>query len=271
MTRPRSLLAVASCLLALAGCGSSHTKHSKPMTSGATRRASTTSTTNTAAAEHAALSQFAAAYVRFLDGDSIASELPDATASVRALAGRAGSIPAAHRRGTLVMTQLRPAVGNPGSYLLAARDDAHTFYTQLTLAEQHGHWLVVELTPPDFVQVFAPPGPPPAGAPPGSAAAQDAAQLFLRGYLPWLYGHAPLRAIHDTTRALLADLARRPPRVPLTMRSLHPKLVALALQHHRGGWQALPNMTDGRETYELVLTITQTRGRWLVSGVSNPR
>ena len=55
------------------------------------------------------------------------------------------------------------------------------------------------------------------------------------------------------------------------MRSLHPKLAAIALQRHRGGWQALPNITDGRETYELVLTITQTRGRWLVSGVSNPR
>ena len=55
------------------------------------------------------------------------------------------------------------------------------------------------------------------------------------------------------------------------MRSLHPKLVALALQHHRGGWQALPNVTDARETYELVLTLGQTRGRWLVSSVGAPR
>src|SRR5207248_2151503 len=104
-----------------------------------------------------------------------------------------------------------------------------------------------------------------------SRAPEHAARAFLAGYLPWLYGQGPLRAIHDTTRALLASVASRPPRVPLTMRSLHPKLVALAVQHHRGGWQALPNITDGRETYELVLTITQTRGRWLVSGVSNPR
>jgi hypothetical protein len=55
------------------------------------------------------------------------------------------------------------------------------------------------------------------------------------------------------------------------MHSLRPKLVAIALQRRGGGWQALPNITDGRETYELVLTITQTRVRWLVSGVSNPR
>ena len=66
-------------------------------------------------------------------------------------------------------------------------------------------------------------------------------------------------------------LSGRPPRVPLTMRSLHPKLAAIALQHDHDGWRALPNITDGHETYELVLTITQTRGRWLVSGVSNPR
>jgi hypothetical protein len=31
----------------------------------------------------------------------------------------------------------------------------------------------------------------------------------------------------------------------------------------------LPNISDGRETYELVLTVTQTHGRWLVSTVSS--
>jgi hypothetical protein len=269
VTRPRSLPAVAACLLALAGCGGSH---SKSMTSGATRRASTTSTTNTAAAEHVAVSQFAAAYVRFLDGDSIARGLPDATAGVRTLAGQSGSIPAARQRGTLVMTQLRPAVGNTGSYLLTARDDAHAFYAQMTLAEQHGHWLVVELTPPDFVQVFAPPGPPSPALPPGSAGAQDAARLFLRGYLPWLYGHAPLRTITGATSRLLASLKTHPPRVPPTIQSLRPKVAAIAMQRRDGrSWQALPNINDGRETYELVLTVAQTRGRWLVSNVSSPR
>ena len=268
MTRPRSLPAVAACLVALAGCGGSH---SKSMTSGATRRASTTNTTNTAAAEHVAVSQFAAAYVQFLDGDSIASELPDATAGVRALAGQSGPIPAARQRGTLVMTQLRLAVGNTGSYLLTARDDAHAFYAQMTLAEQHGRWLVVELTPPDFVQVFAPPGPPSSAAPPGSAGAQDAARLFLRGYLPWLYGQAPLRAITRATSGLLADLKAHPPRIPPTMQALRPKVAAIALQRRDHGWQALPNISDGHETYELVLTIVQERGRWLVSNVANPR
>jgi hypothetical protein len=268
VTRPRSLLAVAACLLALAGCGGSH---SKPTTSGATRRASTTPTTSISRGEEGAASLFAAAYVHFLDGAGTASGLPDTTSSVRALATRAGAIPAARRRGTLVMTQLRPAAGTTGSYLLTARDDAHTFYTQITLAEQHGHWLVVALTPPDFVQVLAPAGPPQPAPPHGSAAAENAARLFLGGYLPWLYGQAPLHTIMGATNGLRADLKAHPPRVPPTMQSLQPKVAAIAMQRRGRDWQALPNINDGHETYELVLTVTHTRGGWLVNNVSSPR
>ena len=180
-------------------------------------------------------------------------------------------MPATRRHGTLLMTQLRGAVGATGSYLLTARDDAHAFYAEMMLAEQHGHWLVVELTPPDFVQVFAPAAPPSPAPPPGSAGAQDAARLFLRGYLPWLYGHTPIRTITATTSELLADLKAPPPRVPPTMQSLRPKVAAIEMQRHGGGWQALPNVNDGHETYELVLTIAHTRGRWLVTNISSPR
>ena len=269
MIRPLSLLAVLACLLGVAGCGNSHTG-STP--AGATRRASTTSATTrrgVPAAEHAAVSQFAAAYVRFLDGAGTAAGLPDATPSALTLAGRAGSIPAARRRGTLVMTQLRPAVGASDSYLLTARDDAHVFYAQMTLAQQDGRWLVEELTPPDFVQVFAPAGPPPPAPPPGSAGAQDAARMFLRGYLPWLYGQAPLSAVRTATGGLLAGFKAHPPRVPPTMQSLQPRVAAIAMQRRGRGWQALPNINDGHETYELVLTVAQTHGRWLVSNVSS--
>jgi hypothetical protein len=169
------------------------------------------------------------------------------------------------------MTELRPAVGASDSYLLTARDHAHAFYAQMTLAEQHGRWLVAELTPPDFVQVFAPVGPPPPAPPRGSAGAENAARLFLRGYLPWLYGQAPLRAITAATSGLLADLKAHPPRIPLTMQALRPKVAAIAMQRHSRSWQALPNINDGHETYELVLTVAQTRGRWLISNVSSPR
>ena len=267
MTRSRSLLAVLACLLGLAGCGS-HASRTTSATSAATRRASTSATTSRGApaAEYAAASRFAAAYVRFLDGAGTASGLPDAASSVRTLAGRAGSIPAARRRGTLRITQLRAAVGATDSHLVTARDHAHAFYTQMTLADQHGRWVVIELTPPDFVQVFAPAGPPP---PPGSAGAEHAALRFLHGYLPWLYGQAPLRTITTATSGLLADLKAHPPRIPPTIRSLRPNVAAIAIKRRGPGWQALPNITDGHETYELVLTlVAPTRGRWLVSNVS---
>jgi hypothetical protein len=265
MTRPRSLLALLTLIaVTIAGCGDGG--HSA--TSGATRPASTTSAPGQRAA---AAAEFAGAYVRFLDGAGTAAALPDETMSVRALAGQAGPVPAARRRGTLVLAQLRAVQAQPGSYVLAASDAAHTFYATIAVSRQHGRWLVTDLTPPDFVQALAPPAPPAPAPPPGSSAPEHAARAFLDGYLPWLYGQGTPRAIHDATGALLAGLSRRPPRVPLTMRSLHPKLLALALQRHRGEWQALPNITDGRETYELVVTITQARGRWLVSGVSDPR
>ena len=263
MTRPRVTLTVLGCLLALAACGASH-----PTRPGAVPRAPAPPRVSTIG-ETAAASLFAGAYVRFLDGAGTANALPDAIVTVRALAGRAGPIPPSRRRGTLVMSELRPATGAAGSYLLAARDVAHTFYALLTVGERHGRWLVVQLTPPDFVQVLAPSGPLPSAAPAGSAAAQDAARRFLRGYLPWLYGHGPLHAISSATSRLLADLETHPPRVPPTMRSLRPRVAAIEMQRHGHGWQALPNVTDGRETYELTLTVTHTHGRWLVSALTS--
>jgi hypothetical protein len=271
MTSARCLLAVLACLLGLAACAASHASPTTSARSAATARASTSATSSRGApaGEYAAASRFAAAYVPFLDGAGTTSALPDAAASVRTLAGRAGSIPAARRRGTLVITQLRAAVGASDSYLLTARDHAHAFYAQLTLADQHGRWVVIELTAPDFVQVFAPAGPPPPPPPPGSAAAEHAALRFLDGYLRWLYGHAPLRAITAATSGLLADLRAHPPRIPPTIRSLRANVAAIAIQRRGRGWQALPNITAGHETYELALTVAHTRGRWLVSNVSS--
>jgi len=270
MTRPRFPLAALACLLVLASCGGSHIA-SSPTTSGATRRASTTTSASTHRGENTAAAQFAATYVRFLDGAGAATGLPDTTPGVRALASRAGPVPAARRRATLVMTELHPAAGAADSYLLSARDDAHAFYAQMTLAEQHGQWVVVQLTPPDFVQVLAPTGPAPPAPPPGSAAAEHAARLFLRGYLPWLYDQAPLRAITASTTGLLASLPTHPPRVPTTMQTLAPKVAALAMRRHGRDWQALPNISDGHDTYELVITVEHAGRRWLVSNVSFPQ
>jgi hypothetical protein len=264
MTRQCTLLILLGALMAIVGCGGSQ-HHGSP--AGPTAPAAPTGTGS--GQETAAL--FAAAYVRFLDGAGTAGALPDATPAVRRLADQAGAVPAGRRRGTLVLAQLRPAQGPGGNYFVAARDQAHTFYAQITLGQEHGRWVVVQLTPPDFVQTLAPAGPAAPMPPRASAAAETAAQRFLQGYLPWLYGHAPATTAHDGTPGLLAELKRHPPRIPPAMRSLHATVAAIAMQHHAGGWQALANITDGRQTYELVLTLTRTRGRWLVSRVGNPR
>jgi hypothetical protein len=53
------------------------------------------------------------------------------------------------------------------------------------------------------------------------------------------------------------------------MHALRPKVAAIAMQRRGHGWQALPNINDGHETYELVLTVAHTHGRWLVSNVGS--
>ena len=88
-----------------------------------------------ASAQETAAALFAAAYVRFLDGAGTAAALPDATPAVRALAGQAGPVPASRRRGTLVLAQLRPTQRPGASYFVAAHDQAHTFYAQITLSQ----------------------------------------------------------------------------------------------------------------------------------------
>src|ERR1019366_6935202 len=103
MTRPRALLALAACLLGLAGCGGSHTATSRT-TSTATRRTSTTA--NQVAHEDTAAAQFAAAYVRFLDGAGTAGGLPDATPSVRAAARAASGVLGSRGRGAPVPARL---------------------------------------------------------------------------------------------------------------------------------------------------------------------
>ena len=260
MTRFPALLTVAACLLGLADCGGS----GSPTSPGRTPRASTS------ASQQTALAQFASAYVRFLDGNGAATRLPMRRPPSGRSQNRAGSIPAARRRGTLVMTQLHRAAGERSSYFLSARDDAHVFYVQLGLADQHGRWIVAQLTPPDFVQVLAPAAPAPTPLN-GSVRAHDAAERFLAAYLPWLYRQAPLRAVDSAANRLLVALRSRPPRVPLAVRTLRPRVAAVGMQRDGRSWRALANISDGHEAFELVLVIAHTHGSWLVTAVSSSR
>lgn len=221
--------------------------------------------------EQAAAAAFAAVYVRFLDGAGTVSELPAVAAAARAQAAQAGPIPPGRRRGTLVLAKLDRARGATNTYLLSARDDAHTLYAQLALSLRAGRWIVTELTPPDFVQVFASAGPPPPRPPARSAAAEQAARSFLRGYLPWLYGEGSLAAIRAASGGLRSRLAADPPNVPPTMQRLRPRVDAIAMQRERDAWRALPSVTDGHETYELVLTIKPVGTAWQITNVGAPR
>jgi hypothetical protein len=53
------------------------------------------------------------------------------------------------------------------------------------------------------------------------------AYRFLNGYLAYLYGHAPARAITATTPSLLRSLRTRPPLVSPAMRARQPRVLSL--------------------------------------------
>ena len=231
-----------ACLrVAITGCGGSH--HTDARSSGcdtsSARRARARRTVGRS-------SLFAAAYVRFLDGIGTAAALPDATGSVRALAAQAG-------RGR------RPLAGAGRSFSASSGQSwtsaqlpagsarrAHTFYARSRAANASGAGSSCELTPPDFVQTFAPAGPRPPPPPAGSTAPSDAARGSSTGYLPWLYGQgAAARDPRTPPAALLGEpegpsaaspaerCARCTPRLRRTRRAAPRRRLAGASEHHR--------------------------------------
>jgi hypothetical protein len=58
------------------------------------------------------------------------------------------------------------------------------------------------------------------------------------------------------------------------MQHLRPRVAAIAVQRRGAGWEALPRIADGQETYELVLSLVvvfgeePAPGRWVVNAVS---
>lgn len=285
MRTPRShlpLLALLACV-PLAGCGSSGDRASStsaragsPGTSSIAGTVTSGSSSTAAgggglAGGRSVAAAFAAGYARFLDGGLPAGRLPVATSAARVQALAGGPIPAAERRGALRIVSLRLGQGSANVWALGARDLAHTFYASITVGAVAGRPLVVGVQTPDYAQIFARTTPPPP-QPAGSAAAERAAREFLSGYLPWQYGNGRVQTIGDLTGALRASLQANPPRVPPSVRSLHPRVRSLAMQHASGGgWEALPVIFDGQQTYEVVLTVRQFGGRWLVSAVGPPR
>jgi hypothetical protein len=78
------------------------------------------------------------------------------------------------------------------------------------------------------------------------------------------------RARGAASGPLLAKFKDHRPRVPPTLHNLHPQVAAIGMEHHDDRWRALANINDGRDTYQLDLTIADHHGRWIVTNVSSP-
>jgi hypothetical protein len=208
-------------------------------------------------------SAFAHGYARYLDGRLAAAALPAASAATRAEVGPV--IAPGDRAGHLVVQSMRRTAGTP-VFTIGLRDTAHAFPAQLTLGYTAGRWLVTAVTAPDLDSIRNTRGNP-IGQPSGSTPAERTVRTFMTGYLPWLYGERAVDTIHDSTAAAAAQLRAHPPRIPVTFKGLHPRLASIGMQCHGVGWRAYALVGDGRETYDLVMSVDHVDGRWLVSSV----
>jgi len=95
------------------------------------------------------------------------------------------------------------------------------------------------------------------------------ADLFLAGYLGYLYGHSPASAIEGATSALIRSLRAHPPRISPGMRSRQARLVSLHTTPAPSGLVGVSAVvTDGGLVdYPIGLLLAPRDGRLLVSGL----
>ncbi len=96
-----------------------------------------------------------------------------------------------------------------------------------------------------------------------------AADLFLAGYLSYLYGHAPASQVKGATAALLRSLQADPPRVSPVMRTRQARVLALhTIPAPSGLIGASALVTNGGLVdYSIGLLLAPRGGRLLVSGL----
>ncbi len=101
---------------------------------------------------------------------------------------------------------------------------------------------------------------------PGTARAAD---LFLAGYLGYLYGHIPASQVKGATPALLRSLQADPPRVSPAMRTRRARVLALhTVPAPRGLVKVSALVNDGGLVdYSVGLLLALRDGRLLVSGL----
>lgn len=90
------------------------------------------------------------------------------------------------------------------------------------------------------------------------AAVVRQARRFLRGYLSYLYGQGPARALRGSTDVLRRRLALARLRVPPAARRRHPRVVRVVADPlDRGHWHVVATIADGgvaRYPIELLVT-----------------
>jgi len=96
-----------------------------------------------------------------------------------------------------------------------------------------------------------------------------AADLFLTGYLGYLYGHAPIAAIEGATPALLRSLRAQPARISPGMLGRRPHVVALRGTPAASGLLGVSALVNdgGVVDYSIGLRLAPHRGRLLASAL----
>lgn len=210
----------------------------------------------------AAEQSFAIAYARFLSGEGAAAALPDATAAVQRLVARAGRAPAHAGAGSARLTGALRI--DPQTWTLALADGGFTVHANVTVARARGGWRISGLVPPDFESELQRPTPGAGVLPAAGVAPARAARAFLTAYLAFEYGQASLGAIPDMTGRLRRFLADNTPRLAVALR---PRIVALVMRRSGSSWLAEPSVTDGQQTYEVVVRLARVGERWVVTGI----
>jgi hypothetical protein len=206
--------------------------------------------------------RFAVAYARFLSGEGSASGLPGASRGVRLLARRAGRVPA------------RPGAGSPrltgalrigrARWVLAMMDGSFALHAEVTVRSGRDGLRVTGLVAPDFETELERPDSGAGAIPTDAAAPARVARAFLAPYLAFEYGHAALRAIPGMAATLRAFLARNTPRLSV---ALHPRILAVVMRRRGSGWVASSSVSDGTQTYAVVIRVARRDGRWRVTGI----
>jgi hypothetical protein len=239
----------------------------------------------TVAARAAIARVFARAYLRFLDGNLTAAQLPAVIARTRRQAIQAGQIPPRDRAGTLTLAAIQsvtPHAQWPSMFVIVAHDHARRSYpAQITVGRVNARLEVTNLLAPELhtiLQLKPPPpprsrirtrpSPPPSSPPPGLRAATT---RFLVTYLPYTYGQLPARRVTNSSPQLRHHLERQPPHIPTAVRSLHPAVRALSFERDpAGGWAAITTVTDRQQTYQLTIKLDHAHGRWLATAILTP-